>query len=596
MIAQERSEISLVKRRMEAAFLLFLGAILILALRLGYLQWYRARDFGRIAAQMSGRVFAIDARRGRIEDRAGNPLAIDTLAKAVLINPRIVKDPPATAHRISSLLGLPEKDEAAMAERITRGKERRSAYLKLRRGVDRKLAERLYAIATGTYGGKRGKPDAALKGIWLEDTPVRTNPSGLDGLQFLGSVNIDGEGVDGVELMFDRVLRGKNGERHARVDAAGKPVPDASDRTRPPVDGKDVRLTIDRDIQHFVEAEVRRVATEQSPDAASAIVMDVKTGEILGMANYPLPNSSKKISQAERRNRAITDLYEPGSIFKVFTAAAALESGVNTNCYCGGRRSIGKWSVGCAHGARHGAVDLRKMVEQSCNLAAGSLAERVGSKRMYEILDKFGFQSRTGIEFPGEVYARMRNPEDWKTLRTVNIGFGQGIVVTPLQMVAAYAAIANDGVYIPPTLVKSAPGWERPLKREPRAVMSPANAAALRSHMEAVVTSGTGKSAKVAGYSVAGKTGTAQLVANGRYMSGAYVASFGGFAPASKPRLAILVSVWHPRRGQYGGVVAAPVFREIARNCLDYLAIPPDTPGDLRDGRKPTQRASRGND
>jgi cell division protein FtsI (penicillin-binding protein 3) len=231
-------------------------------------------------------------------------------------------------------------------------------------------------------------------------------------------------------------------------------------------------------------------------------------------------------------------------------------------------------------------VDLRKMVEKSCNIAAGMLAERVGPKRMYEKLVDFGFNDKTGIEFPGEEHGRMLPPDKWRTMRTVNIGFGQGIVVTPIQILAAYAAIANDGVYNPPTLVKDAGGL--PLKkREPRRVISAANAAALRSHMEAVVTGGTGKAAKVAGYSVAGKTGTAQIGSAHGYISGAYVASFCGITPASKPRLAILVSVWHPRHGQYGGTVSAPVFREIARHCLDYMAIQPDTPGDLRDGASP---------
>lgn len=593
MVAHERSELALVKRRMEAVFLLFLLLLAVLAIRLAFIQWISAGDFGRIAERMQGRVMEIDARRGSIQDRNGNPLAIDTLAKAMVINPRVVSDPQATAARLAALLELPDKEQADIAERIARGKENRKAYLKLRRGVNRVLAEKVLALSNGTYT-KKGKPDPLLKGLWLEDSPVRANPSGRDALQLLGNVNIDGHGIEGLEMMFDSVLAGHNGERRARVDAAGRPVPDGSDRTRPPVDGKNIRLTIDRDIQHFVEAELAKVGAEQSPDAATAIVMDVKTGEILGMANYPAPQAgSRKIDPKERRNRAITDLFEPGSIFKVVTAAAALESGVNTNCYCPGTRSIGNRSIHCAHGAAHGAVDLRKMIEKSCNIAAGTLAERVGPKRMHEKLVEFGFNQKTGVEFPGEEHARMLPAEKWRTMRTVNIGFGQGIQVTPIQILSAYAAIANDGLYNPPTLLKDTSGL-KVATREPHRVMSASNAAALRSHMEAVVVSGTGKSAKVAGYSSAGKTGTAQIGGPRGYIPGAYVASFCGFTPASKPRLAILVSVWHPRRGQYGGVVSAPVFREISRRCLDYLAIPPDTPNDLKDGAGP-QVAAGGN-
>lgn len=594
MVAHDRSELSTIKRRMEGVFLLFLLLIAILAVRLVVIQWVSAPDFGRIAERMQGRVMEIDARRGSIQDRNGSPLAIDTLAKSIAINPRVVKDPQATAARLASLLGLSEKDRDAMAERIARGKEHRKAYLKLQRGVKRALAEKILAISNGTHK-KGAKPDPLLKTLFLEDSPVRVNPSGSDGIQLVGTVNIDGHGIEGLEMRYDSVLSGRNGERRARVDAAGRPVPDASDRIKPPVDGKNIRLTIDRDIQHFVEAELLKVAQAQSPDAATAIVMDVKTGEVLGMANYPMPRgNSKKIDPKERRNRAVTDLFEPGSIFKVITAAAALESGVNTTCHCTGTRAIGNRRVGCAHGASHGLVDLRKMVEKSCNLAAGALAERVGPKRMYQKLVDFGFNDKTGIEFPGEEHGRMLPPEKWRTMRTVNIGFGQGIVVTPIQILAAYAAVANDGVYNPPTLLKES-GGTKVARRRPRRVMSASNAATLRSHMEAVVVSGTGRAAKVAGYSSAGKTGTAQIAGPHGYIPGAYVASFCGFTPASKPRLAILVSVWHPRRGQYGGTVAAPVFREISRRCLDYLAIPPDTPNDLKDGAGP-QAAGGGHD
>jgi cell division protein FtsI/penicillin-binding protein 2 len=231
-------------------------------------------------------------------------------------------------------------------------------------------------------------------------------------------------------------------------------------------------------------------------------------------------------------------------------------------------------------------VDLRKMVEKSCNVAAGAIAERVGPTRLYDFLFKMGLQEKTDIEFPGEEYGQLPDPAKrkdlWPTIRTVNVGFGQGVVVTPVQLLAAYAAIANDGVYNPPRLVLQAPGAKLP-DRTPRRVMTAANAQALRSHMEAVVVSGTGTQAKIAGYSVAGKTGTAQIAANGRYGHG-YVASFVGFVPASKPRLAILVSAWHPRKDQYGGVVSAPVFREIARQSVAYLRVQPDTPEDLRDG------------
>jgi stage V sporulation protein D (sporulation-specific penicillin-binding protein) len=574
MALQHRNDYSLVKRRLEVVFLLFLVSTALLVLRLGYLQWFQGREFLKVASRLQVRTFHIDAKRGKIRDRNGNELAQDIMTKAVVLNPRVVKDKALTAARLGELLGMSDTEQVALRDKMLRAHERRNFYMQVHRGVERKLAERLLKLS---------RTEPALKGIWLEDAPTRVNPSGRDGIQLVGSVSTDRRGVDGIELKLDGILRGRDGERRVHVNGAGDPIPQSETRMVDPVDGKDIRLTIDRDIQHFVEAELEKVAREQMPDGASAIVMDVKTGEILGMGNWPTFHpKDKKIAQDQRRNRAVTDLFEPGSIFKVITAAAALENGVKTDVYCSGSRAIGNRSVRCAHGSSHGQCDLRRMVEQSCNIAAGTLAERVGPTRLYQFLDNFGFQSKTGIEFGGEEYGRMLPPDDWRMMRTVNIGFGQGIVATPIQIVSAYAAIANDGLYNPPRLVLDAAGADLP-ERKPRRVLSPQHAATVRQCMEAVVTGGTGKSAKIAGYSVGGKTGTAQIAKNGRYGHG-YVASFVGIVPVSRPRLAILVSVWHPRRGQYGGVVSAPVFREVARQSVAYLKIEPDAPSDLRDG------------
>lgn len=573
MVAQPRSEHTLVKKRLEIVFLMFLLLVLVLALRLTALQSFQSRGFVELADRMQGRTVPIVAKRGRVLDRSGAEFATDNLAKAVVMNPRVVKDTAETSTRLAELLSLGDEERAAIRGRLLRGRERNLAYSQLRRPVDRKLAEQLFAVS---------KSDPRLKGLWLEDYPIRVNPGGRDGIQLIGQVGSDRHGKEGFELKFDRVLGGKNGLRYARVDATGTPIPGSENRIEEPEHGKDLRLTLDRDIQHFVEEELRKVAEAQTPDAATAVVMDTRNGDVLAMANWPTYSpEDKKITPAQRRNRAVTDLFEPGSIFKVITGSAALEAGIQTKVHCSGSRAIGNRSVHCAHGS-HGAVDMRRMVEQSCNIAAGSYAERVGPARMYDFLDKMGLQSKTGIEFPGEEYGRMLAPEKWRTMRTVNIGFGQGIVVTPIQLVAAYAAIANDGIYNPPRLVLDAPDAQLP-ERKARRVMSPANAARMRACMEAVVTDGTGKSAKIAGYSCGGKTGTAQIAKNGTYGHG-YVASFVGVVPVSKPRLAILVSVWHPRRGHYGGVVSAPVFREIARQSTAFLRIPPDAPNDLRDG------------
>jgi stage V sporulation protein D (sporulation-specific penicillin-binding protein) len=577
MSSQPYSQATVIRKRMEMLFIILLSSLVLIGCRLGYLQWYRSSDFLVLANRMQTRTFDIDPQRGKIRDRNGAELATDVLAKSIAINPRVVRDKAATATRLAELLDLDAREREALRTRMLRAHERGSFYSQLRRGVPRKQADELLQIA-GT--------DGALTGLWLEDSPQRVYPSGRDGSQIVGPVNIDREGIEGIELRFNSVLRGKSGKRRIRVDAMGQPIPDSEEPLVAPEDGSDVTLAIDRNIQHFVEKELERLAQEQSPDGATAIVMDVRTGDVLAMANWPTYDVRlRSASPDQRRNRAITDMYEPGSTFKVLTAAAALEAGVPTTVQCGGTRAIGSRRIKCAHGDAHGSVDLKKMVEKSCNIAAGTLAERIGPKRFYRYLEDFGCQTRTGIEFPGEVTGRMLPPEKWRTMRTVNIGFGQGIVVTPIQLVAAYAAIANDGLYLPPRLVLDAPGMDLS-EREPRQVMKSENARKLRAYMEAGVLTGTGKNAKIAGYSAAGKTGTAQIAMNGRYGSG-YVASFVGFLPAREPRLAILVSVWRPRNGQYGGTVAAPVFREIARQTVGYLRMPPDVPGDFRDGADP---------
>lgn len=577
---QQRTEQGIVRKRMEVVFLCFLAALGVQVMRLGYLQWIKARDFAEAANKVQMKTFTIQARRGKISDRNGNPLAQDQVTQTIVINPRVVGDPAVTTRKIASILGLPSDDAEAMRDRLQRARDRKSFYCQLVRNVDRKRAKQVF---------EQGKDDPTLPGIWLEDTPTRLNPAGADGAQIVGAVNIDSVGAEGMELKFDRVLHGRDGERRVRVSAMGQPIPESEARMVEPVNGKDIRLTLDGTIQHNVEAELDKVAALEKPDAATAVVMDVRSGEVLAMANWPRPLRRLKGTPPEaRKNRAVTDLFEPGSVFKVLTAAAALEYGVPTHTYCSGSAIVNGHRIGCAHGARHGSVSLRKMIEQSCNLGAATLARRVGPEKFHAFLQRLGLDEKTGIEFPGEVSSRMRDPEKWAPINTANIGFGQGIAITPLQLAAAYSAIANDGVYIPPKLVLAAPeGAIQP--REPRQVMSAENARTVRDAMEAVVTSGTGKTAKIPAYTVGGKTGTAQLVQNGRYMRGAYVASFAGFVPLQKPRLAILVSVWHPRAHQYGGTVAAPVFREIARQSVAYMGIAPDAPMDARDGASPNR-------
>lgn len=571
---QRRTEIALIKKRMEVVFLSFLAALGVLALRLAHIQMGLGGQFTRVADRMTARDREIEADRGRLLDRNGEELAQDVNGKAIILNPRLVVSPDATAARLAELLRADPDERRRLEQRIRSQKERGSFYCLVRRGVENREARAIQAAVKG---------DPLLKGLAFREAPVRIYPSEGDGIHVVGSLDATGSGLEGMELQYDSILRGKNGRVRVRVNGTGEAIPETEERVSEPVEGHNVRLALDRDIQHIVETEIARVMKQEHPDSVSSVVMEVNTGDVLAMANLPAFEPGERgVPPEHRRNRAVTDSYEPGSTFKAFTAAAALEARVDTQAHCSGTWTVSGYTMHCAHGAVHGSVNLRHMLAQSCNLAAGTLAERVGAAKLHAFLVKCGFGTRTGIGFPGEASGLLRSPRDWRRINTINIGFGQGLSVSPLQLIAAFSAIANDGVYMPPRLVLDAPGAAL-AERPPRRIMSSGTAQQLRDSLQWVVTNGTGTRAKIPGYTVAGKTGTAQLVEGGRYVDG-YVASFVGFVPARRPRLAILVSVWRPRVHQYGGEVAAPVFHNIAQQCLLYGRVPEDAPLDRRDG------------
>jgi stage V sporulation protein D (sporulation-specific penicillin-binding protein) len=570
--AQRISNLAL-KRRMELAFLGFMLAFTLLAGRLAWIQWWRQGHYARLANLFHVRTIPAAASRGAILARDGQELASNILARDVCANPRIIADPDATGRALAEMFG---GDAAGYAAKIRAAGQ--SAFVYLKRGVDREKADRCKSAI---------KTRADLKGVELRPAPRRTYPGGMLAAAVLGYVDIDGKGIEGLERYYDRVLAGRDGHTVADVDAKQDVIPGTERQAVPPVDGQDLKLTVDAVIQQFAEQELQKAVEQYSPDGATAIVMEIKSGEVLALANAPGydPNMRGKVPADNRRCRAITDMYEPGSTFKLITAAAALEEHIRTDAYCSGSKVVGPHVFHCAHGHAHGQCDLERIIEQSCNIGAATLAERLGAEALYRHVRLFGFGEKTGVELAGEAAGGwMGKWEDWTSARTQNIGFGQGITATPLQMIRAYAALANDGLMVRPRIVAAIGGKPLESQKEPRRVVSVETARRLQRCMGLVVTDGTGKAAKIAHYSVAGKTGTAQIAQGGRYASGAYVASFIGFLPASKPRLAILVAVRHPVGAQYGGTVAAPVFREIARQTMNYLQIPPDAPNDERDG------------
>ncbi len=560
------------KRRMEWAFLLFLLVFAALAARLAWVQWWQHAALTRLATAVHVRRIPVPARRGEILDRNGRELASNILAIDVCANPRVVADAEATARALVELYGGEVDEYRRKLARV-----RKTAFVYLKRGVEREVAER---------SRQELKRRVELKGIELRLAPSRIYPGDSLAAAVLGYVNIDQQGIEGLELQFDRVLAGKDGYIVAEVDARQEVIPATERQAVAPVDGKSIVLTLDATVQQFAEHELQKAVEQWHPESASVIVMDVRSGEVLALANTPGYNANKReaVPPEYRRCRAITDVYEPGSTFKVITAAAALEERINTDTYCSGGKVVGVHTIRCAKHRAHGQCDIGRTIEQSCNIAAGTWAERLGPERIYNTIKAFGFLERTGIELAGETVGWMGKWEEWRPIRTFNVGFGQGIAVTPIQLLRAFAAVANDGQLVRPRMVLKV-GDDAAKAYEPaRRVMTVENARDLRGLMERVVTTGTGKNAKIAHYSAAGKTGTAQIARNGVYVGGAYVGSFLGFVPADEPKIAMLVLVRHPKGAHYGGTVAAPIFREVSRQVMNYLQIPPDAPGDERDG------------
>jgi cell division protein FtsI/penicillin-binding protein 2 len=566
------------KRRMEATFIFLMVLFFALVVRLTWIQGVK-HDFYVIKARnFHGRKLKLFAARGKILDRNDQEIVSNVEGKTLIANPRAVQDKQAAAQQIAAHVGGNPDHYLHLLQQDTYkdGKPRWFTYLA--RAADRSRVEQLLGLK--------------IPGLEAEPEPRRVHPFGSLAAHVTGFVNADGKGCEGLERTENALLQGKDGELRTDVDAIGRPIPDTDQFYQPAVNGGAVKLTIDSNIQQFAEAELKKIMDTFAPEGATAIVLDTRTGEILALANAPTfdPNHPANGPVQNRRNRAIQDRYEPGSTFKTLTIAAALEEHLpNTTVFCGGSLGIGHHTIKCAHGAHHGHVGLHEIEQFSCNVGAATIGRRLGADTLYKYIKRFGYLDKTGVELSGEERGSVggMKPEDWPDIKTANVAFGQGVVVTPLSIVRMYATFANDGVMLPPTILQSVNGKLHRRPEPPRRVVSPQTAHTVRDFMESVVVGkhGTGHNAKIPNYTVAGKTGTAQFARNGHYVHGAYVSSFIGFLPATRPRIAILVTATHPtKNGSYGGTVAAPAFREIARQTMAYLHVPPDAPGDFRDG------------
>ncbi|HOQ73141.1 MAG TPA: penicillin-binding transpeptidase domain-containing protein [Limnochordia bacterium] len=552
---------SMVQRRILFLLLMLLGAVVLLGGRLAYLQLWQNEFYQAKALEQRLQRIPIEGLRGGIYDRSGVPLAVSVSAHTVYAIPAEVEDAEATAQKLAAILSL---DEEFILQRL----QKHSAVEWLKKKITDEDAR---AVIT-----------ARLPGIGVVPSSTRIYPYGSVAPQVLGFVGIDNQGLEGLELYYDDFLRGTPGETIFERDAQGRALEDGVRGYLPGQRGGDLILTIDIFIQRIAEEEVRRATLETGSRLGLILVSDPQTGEILATAIYPsfdLENFAD-YPAANRKNIAVTDTYEPGSTFKAVTAALALEEGVATlqsGFFDPGYIRVSGWNVRCWNRGGHGPQSFVETMQNSCNPYYAKLAIDLGPERFYDGLVRFNLGHKTGIDFPGEMAGILRAPSPSIPLVTwANMGFGQGLTVTPVQLLACFGAIANKGIYTPLHYVKelvTEEGSFPPDIPEARQVISAEIAETTAYVLRMAVERGSGKRAEVPGYDVAGKTGTAQLVEHGRYSHSKMVTSFAGFAPKDDPKMAALLVLWEPQGAFYGGIIASPVFARLAEKVLTYLGV-----------------------
>jgi stage V sporulation protein D (sporulation-specific penicillin-binding protein) len=554
--------------RKRLAYLFFLAAFcfLLLVARLVWLQLISGDELERSAWENRLREVKLEARRGDICDRNGKVLVTSVSCDSVGAMPVQVVNPRKTAAQLARVLGV---DEEKVYQRLTE----RASFVWIKRKIDFKTAQQVRSLR--------------LKGIELIEESRRQYNSGALAAHVLGFVGVDNQGLTGVELAYEKKLLGKPGRIVIEQDATGRDIPAALHHLYPSVPGHTLVLTIDETIQYFVERELDKIVDTYRPANAVIIVMDPKTGEILAMGSRPSfepANWDDFPQEVWDRNPAIWQLYEPGSTFKIVTAAAGLAEGVvgeNSRFYCPGFIKVADRRIRCWKAGGHGSESFLEVVQNSCNPGFIETGLRVGRDNFYKYVRAFGFGEPTGIDLPGEAGGILIPQEKATSLNVATMSIGQSVAVTPIQLVTAAAAVANGGVLVRPHVVRMIKSPDGKVVQEikperVRRVISAETARELVKLLENVILKGTGVNAYLDGYRTAGKTGTAQVVGpNGGYVPGKYVSSFVGFAPADDPRLVTLVVVWEPQGGVYfGSQVAAPVFKAVMQDALRYLGVP----------------------
>jgi cell division protein FtsI (penicillin-binding protein 3) len=534
--------------------LLILSCFAILIGRSFYLQVLNNDFLQEKGDSRYRRDLEISASRGRIADRNGDVLALSTPMKSVWAIP---VDARLSPQQTKQLAGLLEMDAKELSRKLASDK----SFVFLQRQLPPDVGERVAALK--------------LPGIGLDKEYRRYYPSGEMTAHIVGFTGVDGKGLEGVELAYQSQLLGHSGSRSVIKDRRGQIVEDVGS-IKPPQDGKDIRLSLDAKIQYLAYSHLKQAVTDFKAKAGGAVVLDAKTGEILALANWPTynPNNRERLSGAQLRNRAVTDTFEPGSTLKPFTVAQALESGkvrfdtiINT---APGRLTIGSATISDSH--PHGALTVAQIIQKSSNVGAAKIAALLSPQQMWGMFDAVGFGQVSRLGFPGEVSGRLRPWKTWRPIEQATMSYGHGISVSLMQLARAYTVFAREGDLIPLTLTRAD---NNPIGVSP--VFSQQTAREVRAMLEmAVQPGGTAPKAQVAGYRVAGKTGTSYKLEGGQYAK-KYVASFVGFAPVSDPRLIVAIMIDEPGGAHhYGGDVAGPVFSNVMGGALRTLGVAPD--------------------
>jgi cell division protein FtsI (penicillin-binding protein 3) len=570
--------------------LFFLLWALLIIFRLFWLQVVRHKEFVERAGKQQQGTFEVAPRRGVLYDRNLHELAMTVQVDSIFAVPGEIGDKQAAAHALAAIVHTDPEDTQTTEEQIAARLKAGHSFAWVARRISAEASNRVKDLIK-TQG---------LKGIYFQKEFERFYPDNQIAAQVLGYVGLDDNGLGGLEQKFEPLLHGVSGRMYTAMDAR-RHVLGSSEHE--PAPGRNLVLTIDENIQFLAERALDHAMDRTHADNGTVVIQDVHTGQILGLAIRPTfnPNQFRHTTPALLRNHAVSDVYEPGSVFKLIAYSAALEQHVATpdsivDCQGGAMTLFGR-VIHDDKGDHFGRITVHEALEHSSDVAAIKLALMVGQDRYYQYIRDFGFGQRTGVELPGETRGLLRPVNKWDPASIGSVAMGQEVGVTPLQMVSMVSTIANGGVYLPPHVLmpgqvdssqKNAtpqaapfkPGGElpNPLPAGAHRVISTMTAAQMRKMMEGVVLYGTGKEAQLNGYSSGGKTGTAQKIdpATHRYSKTMHVASFAGIAPVNNPVIAVAVIMDDPKGSYYGTAVSAPVFAEVAQQVLEYLGVPHD--------------------